>query len=127
MAASGECGRGIAGAYETGMPEPAIDALPVRLGRHSTAFLGIGLELSFQRREFGKGRIRIRRLVTLAPLEALAVPPIMAAIAVARRPVLALLAGMPFATAALATMTLAMPLTMALTAAAAVGMAAFAG
>jgi hypothetical protein len=104
------------------MPEPAVDALPIWLGRHSAAFLGIGLELSFQRREFGKGRIRIRRLVPLAPLETFAMvsimTSIMASIAVARRTILPLLAGMPFAT---------VTLTMALTAAAAAGMTSFAG
>ena len=58
--------------------------------------------------------------------------PVMTAITVARRPVLPLIAGMPFATVsfttlAVATVTIAAPLTMTLTATAAAGMAAFAG
>jgi hypothetical protein len=55
IAAARQRRRGIAGAYNTGMPEPAIDALPVSLARHSAALLGIGLKLRLQRRELGKG------------------------------------------------------------------------
>jgi hypothetical protein len=96
------------------------------LDRHSAALLGIGLELGLERREFGKGRIRIRRLVSLAPLEALAVSSIVPTITVARRTILPVLAGMPLAAVAFAAMPLTMSLSMTLTAAAATGMAAFA-
>jgi hypothetical protein len=97
------------------------------LGRHSAALLCICLELGLERGEFGKGRVRIRRLVTLAPLEALAMSPIMSPVAVARRTILPVLASMPFAAMTFGAMSLTVSLTMALTAAAAAGMAAFAG
>src|SRR5579864_235692 len=51
------------------MPEPTIDALPVGLGRHSAALLGLGLELGLEAGELGERRIRIGLLFAFATIE----------------------------------------------------------
>ncbi len=58
------------------------------------ALLGVGLKLRLERREFCKRRIRVGRLVALAPLEAIDVRPV----AVTLRTILPLVTFMPFAT-----------------------------
>jgi hypothetical protein len=57
--------------------------------------------LRFQRRELGEGRIRIRRLVALTPIEALGMRPIVRPVAVALRTIVTLIATVPLATMAL--------------------------
>src|SRR5579859_2776061 len=51
------------------MPEPTIDALPVDLGRHSAALLGLGLELGLEAGELGERGIRIGLLFAVATIE----------------------------------------------------------
>jgi hypothetical protein len=55
-----------AGAHHPGMPEPLVYALPIQ-GKALMPLLGVGLELLLERRELGKGRIRIRGLVAAIP------------------------------------------------------------
>jgi hypothetical protein len=80
---TGERSRGAARAHQPGVPQPPIDALAI-FNAHSTALLGVGLELGFQRRQLGKRRIRVGRLFVLPTFE----PQRMVAIARATGPFL---------------------------------------
>ena len=71
------------------MPQPAIDALAIAFERHSAALLGVGLQLGLQSGQLRERRVWIRHF--LAPFETRRTLRLLA-LAIAMRPVGAMLA-----------------------------------